>query len=132
MRWLDGITNLMDMSEHTPGVGDRQGSLACYSPWSHKELDRTEMLTLWKESYNQPRQHIEKQRHHFVEKHPCSQFSCSVVSDSLQPHGLQHSRPPCPTLCNPMDCILPGSFSHRVIPAGILEWVAFSFSKGFS
>ena len=23
------------------------------------------------------------------------QFSCSVVSDSLQPHGLQHARPPC-------------------------------------
>ena len=24
------------------------------------------------------------------------QFSCSVMSDSLQPHGLQHTRPPCP------------------------------------
>ena len=25
------------------------------------------------------------------------QFSCSVVSDSLQPHGLQHTRLPCPS-----------------------------------
>ena len=25
------------------------------------------------------------------------QFSWSVVSDSLQPHELQHARPPCPT-----------------------------------
>ena len=25
------------------------------------------------------------------------QFNCSVVSDSLQPHGLQHLRPPCPS-----------------------------------
>ena len=25
------------------------------------------------------------------------QFSSSVVSDSLQPHGLQHARPPCPS-----------------------------------
>ena len=25
------------------------------------------------------------------------QFSCSVMSDSLRPHGLQHSRPPCPS-----------------------------------
>ena len=25
------------------------------------------------------------------------QFSCSVMSDSLQPHGLQHVRPPCPS-----------------------------------
>ena len=28
----------------------------------------------------------------------CSvQFSCSIVSDSLWPHGLQHARPPCPS-----------------------------------
>ena len=27
----------------------------------------------------------------------CFQFSCSVVSDSLQPHELQHTRPPCPS-----------------------------------
>ena len=26
-----------------------------------------------------------------------SPFSCSVVSNSLQPHGLQHARPPCPS-----------------------------------
>ena len=26
------------------------------------------------------------------------QFSCSVVSDSLRPHGPQHTRPPCPSL----------------------------------
>jgi len=25
------------------------------------------------------------------------QFTCSVVSDSLRPHGLQHIRPPCPS-----------------------------------
>ena len=25
------------------------------------------------------------------------QFSCSVVSDSLRPHGPQHTRPPCPS-----------------------------------
>ena len=28
---------------------------------------------------------------------PFSQFSHSVVSNSLRPHGLQHSRPPCPS-----------------------------------
>ena len=25
------------------------------------------------------------------------QFSCSIVFNSLQPHGLQHARPPCPS-----------------------------------
>ena len=30
-------------------------------------------LTPWKESYNQPRQHIKKQRHYFANKGPSSQ-----------------------------------------------------------
>ena len=45
MKWLDGITNLMVLSdefEQAPGVGDGQGSLACCNPWGCKESDRTE------------------------------------------------------------------------------------------
>ena len=30
--------------EQAPGVGDGQGSLACCSPWGHKDLDTTEQL----------------------------------------------------------------------------------------
>ena len=42
MRWLDGTTDSMDEFEQPPGVGDRQGSLACCSPWGHKQSDMTE------------------------------------------------------------------------------------------
>ena len=35
----------------------------------------------------------------------------------------------CLTLCNPMDCSLPGSSIHGIIQARILEWVAISFSR---
>ena len=38
----------------------------------------------------------------------------------------------CPTLCNPVDCSLPGSFLHGILQARILEWVAISFSRGSS
>ena len=30
--------------EQSPGVGDGQGSLVCYSPWGHKESVTTERL----------------------------------------------------------------------------------------
>ena len=49
MRWLDDITDLLDMSlsklvmlVSKSGVGDGQGSLVCCSPWGRKGLDMTE------------------------------------------------------------------------------------------
>ena len=36
------------------------------------------------------------------------------------------------TLCNPMDCSLPGSSVHGIFQATVLEWVAISFSWGSS
>ena len=38
----------------------------------------------------------------------------------------------CPTLCDPMDCSLPGSSVHEIFQAIVLEWVAISFSRGSS
>ena len=49
MRWLDGITDLMDVSlRWTPGVGDGQGGLTCCNSWGRKESDTTEWLN-WTE-----------------------------------------------------------------------------------
>ena len=42
MRWLNSITDSMDMFEQAAGVIDGQGSLGCHSPWGGKELDITE------------------------------------------------------------------------------------------
>ena len=44
IRWVDGITYSMDMSESTPGVGDGQGGLVCCESWGCKESDMTEQL----------------------------------------------------------------------------------------
>ena len=33
------------------------------------------------------------------------------------------------TLCNPMDCSLPGPSVHGILQARILEWLAISYSE---
>ena len=38
----------------------------------------------------------------------------------------------CPTVCNPMDCSLPGSSVHGIFQARVLEWGAIAFSRGDS
>ena len=47
MRWLDGITDSMDMSlSELQGVGDGKGGLVCCSTWGRKESDMTEVSEL--------------------------------------------------------------------------------------
>ena len=56
--------------------------------------------------------------------HGSIQFSCSVVSDSLQPHGLQHARLPCSSLPTPgsllklmsIELVMPSN--HLILWAG--------------
>ena len=36
----------------------------------------------------------------------------------------------CPTLCDPIDCSLPGYSVHGIFPGKNTEWVAISFSRG--
>ena len=38
----------------------------------------------------------------------------------------------CLTVCDLMDCSLPGFSFHGILQARILEWVAVSFSRGSS
>ena len=76
------------------------------------------------------------------------QFTRSVMSNSLRPHGLQHTRLPCssiyapaaaaakslqscPTPCDPIDGGPLGSPVPGILQARTLEWVAISFSNAW-
>ena len=55
------------------------------------------------------------------------QFSCSVMSDSLPPHGLQHARPPCPSPDPGVysnSCPLSG-WCHTTISSSVVPFSSF-------
>ena len=76
-------------------------------------------------------------------RHACLPDACdlvgmsfSVLSDSNIGGEVVHVcvlvAQLCLTLCNSMDCSLPGSAVHGIFQARILEWVAMPFSWGSS
>ena len=88
------------------------------------------MLTPWKESYDQPRQHIEKQRHNFANKGPSSQ-GYGLTSSHVWMWELDYKESWAPknwcfwtvvlekTLASPLDC----KEIQQVHPKGGQSWV---------
>ena len=60
---------------------------------SHKKNDFQSVFS----EVDEPRAVIQSEVRQKEKKKYCVQFSRSVVSDSLRPHGLQHARPLCPS-----------------------------------
>ena len=52
------------------------------------------------------------------------------VTPAPPPHACAKSLQSCPTLCNPIDCGLPGSSVHGILQARILEQVAMPSLQG--
>ena len=74
------------------------------------------MLAPWKESYNQPGQLIKKQRPYFADKGLSSQ-SYGFFSSHQSASSVTQS---CLTLCNPMNCIMPGLVYSNSCP--VSQW----------
>ena len=95
-------------------------------PWNENE----KILAPWKKSYDQPRQHIKKQRHHFANKGPSSQ-GCGFSSSHVWMWELDYKESWAPqnwyfwtvvlekTLESPLDC----KEIQSIHPKGNQSWI---------
>ena len=151
--WLNGHE-----FEWTPGVGDGRGGLMCCDSWGHKDgqvwatkLNWTEdSYKLWMMITVRKIRILEHHNHFNCETLPTRflsvyclyvftelflSFSSYVMSDSLQPHELQHARLSCPSLfpgaCS-NSCPL-SRWCHPAIPSSVTPFSSPQFfpASGF-
>ena len=129
MRWLDGITTLMNMSlsklwelvmDRKPGVLQSTGSQRVWHDWVTKWTELNILLN-WDLKLVVP-----------IYNCKLLLFSCSVASNSLQPHGLQYARLPCPSP-SPRVCSNSSPLSQWCLqsshPLSIPSALAFNLSQ---
>ena len=88
MRWLDSITDSIDMSLSKLQEMVKQGSMACCSPCSHKQSDMTEQLN------------NNNLKSNSIPKHSSC---CSVTQSCLTLDNSMDSPSPSPGIC-PSSC----------------------------
>ena len=96
---------------------DKQNVVCSYSEiiFSHKREQSTDG------SYNMHGKHYAKRKKPVTKDH--------VLYDPIYRKCLwSEVAQSCLTLCDPMDCSLPGSSIHEILQARVLEWVAIAFS----
>ena len=88
-----------------------------FNPWSGSWYPTSQAVQQKKKERKKGRKKEKKKVNWKIYSHGFVNFCCHLVTQL------------CLSLCNPMDCSLPGSSVHGILQVRILEWVAVYFSR---
>ena len=86
-----------------------------------KDIPKSNWLSS-KISYHVKEQVVEDNRTYMVEKFVLGE-EWMILGNLLEHYAAAKSLQLCRTLCDPMDCSLPGFSVHGILQARVLEWV---------
>ena len=116
--------------EQAPSDGEGQGRLVCYAPQGRKESDTTERLN---NNQNYGNNGTMQPLLRIMSLPTWKDIHDRLLSEEDNEQNRQCMHPQsfqsCLTLCDPVDCSLPGSSVHGILQARILKWVVISSSR---
>ena len=110
------------------GYPERDGEVPRFLKETERFLQETERFLKETERFPKETERLPKETERFPKQ--TERFPKETERFLKETESESEVSQSCPTLCNPMDCSLPGSSLHGILQARVLEWVAIFLLQG--